>query len=279
MHNQSALKNIWLMTWFTLREAMARKVFIFFMGISIIVVLLSAAIFSVIETESVISGFAAEGKEVILKEIVGSLELMIIAPLSALCLLLAIFASASFVPVMLEKGNIDLLLSKPVSRTQLLWGKYFGGLLVVFLNIGFLVTGVWLVISIKFSYWDFSFLSLIIIITFTFAVLYGLIVWFGILTKSSTPGMMVAYLIFLILSPLLQLAKERLNVLIESDFVKSIIEGLYYIIPKTSELMGKVTQDLTMGKGIEDYQPVISSFLFLAVMMYLSIIMFKRKDF
>ncbi|MFO7446411.1 MAG: ABC transporter permease subunit [Ignavibacteriaceae bacterium] len=273
------MKNIWLMTWYTLREALARKVIIFFMGISVLVIILAAAIFSFMEAQMVIEGLSPAGHELALKEIILALELMFIAPLSGLCLLLAIFASSSFIPVMLEKGNIDLLLSKPVSRTQLILGKYLGGILVVFLNIGFLIIGIWLVISVKFSYWDFGFLSLILVITFTFAVLYALIVWFGVVTKSSTPGMMVAYLIFLILSPLLLFAKDKGKILIESDFVNTIIDGLYYLIPKTSELMGNITVDLTSGNGIKDFQPIISSSLFLILMVYLSITMFNKKDF
>ena len=101
-------------------------------------------------------------------------------------------------PIMLEKGNIDLLLSKPMSRTQLLLGKYLGGILVVFINIAFLIIGTWIIISLKFSYWNFNFTFVIIVITFTFAVLYSVVVLFGILFRSSVPGMMIAYFIFLI---------------------------------------------------------------------------------
>lgn len=273
------MKNIWLMTWFTLREALARKVFIFFMGISVLTILLAAAIFSVIEANSVVEGMVKSGDKMVMKEVVMSLELLILSPMTWLCLMLAIFSSASFVPVMLEKGNIDLLLSKPVSRLQLILGKYFGGLIVVFINIAFLVIGVWLIISMKFGYWDASFLLLMFTITFTFAVLYAMIVWFGVMTRSSTPGMMVAYLIFIVLSPLLSFAKDKGEMLIHNDFVNTLIEGFYYLIPKTSELMGKMTISIASGKGIDDFQPVISSFLFLSLMIYLSIAMFNKKDY
>ena len=148
-----------------------------------------------------------------LAEVITKIQLMITAPLSNLCLLLAIFASSSFVPLMLEKGNIDLLLSKPISRTQLLLGKYFGGILVVFINIAFLILGAWIIISLKFSYWNFNFPLVILVITFTFAVLYSLVVLFGIIFRSSVPGMMTAYFIFLILSPALDFTRLQLKTL------------------------------------------------------------------
>jgi ABC-type transport system involved in multi-copper enzyme maturation permease subunit len=273
------MRNILIMTSFTLREALARKVFLFFLGISVLVIIGMAIIFTIVDTTALIEGINPTGNKIILSEIITVLELAIAGQLANLCLLLAIFSSSSFVPVMLEKGNIDLLLSKPISRNQMLLGKYFGGLLVVLLNIAFLIIGVWLVISFKFSYWDFSFLSVIPVVTFTFAVLYSIIVLFGVITQGSVLGMIVTYFIFLILSPILLLGKERLHILIESEFIKSIVEGLYYVFPKTFELMGKIMIDLTSGKGITDYQPVLTSLLFLILILMYSLFLFSKKDF
>lgn len=273
------MKNILTVSWYTLREAMARKVFIFFSIISLLVVIFTAIILGVTNLDSLVNGFAGKNAVPMMIDIVSKLEIAIITPLASLGLLLAIFASSSFIPIMLEKGNIDLLLSKPVSRTQLLWGKYFGGILVVFLNIAILILGVWLSISFKFSIWSYTFLWSILIITFTFAVLYSIIVLFGVLTKSSMFGMMFAYLIFLILSPLLKFASGDVQNFITSEFWKGVIDTSYYIIPKTSELMGNTIMTLAQGGGIENYQPIWTSLLFLAAMMGLSNYIFNKKDF
>ncbi len=271
------MKNIWIMTLFTVREALARKVFIFFLTISALVILGAILVFSFSDTVSFTS-FAQSNKSFGINQAVTVLELFIITPLAEFGLLLAIFSSASFVPIMLEKGNIDLLLSKPVSRPQLLWGKYFGGILVVFINLLFLIVGIWLVISIKFNQWDFNFLLIIFSITFTFAVLYSIIVLFGVVTRSSIFGMMIAYFIFLIISPLLLFAKNNLA-FIESGFLKTLVNWFYYFVPKTSELMRNLTIDIASGKGVENFQPIITSFLFLVLMLGLSITIFRKKDF
>jgi ABC-type transport system involved in multi-copper enzyme maturation permease subunit len=273
------MRNIYLITRFTLKEAMARKVFLFFAGISILAIVVTALVLSIVDTKSIISGMGSQpGIDFLVKNIASTLELMIVSPLTGLCLLLAIFASASFVPNMLEQGNIDLLLSKPVSRDQLIWGKFFGGIIVVFLNIAFLVVGIWLIISIKFSYWDGAFLWSVLLITFAFAVLYSLIVLCGVLTRGSMLGMMLAYFIFLILSPVLALAYDKADIFFRNGAVKEIVKGIYYIIPKTSELMGSMIKDVALGNGIADFQPLISSFLFLILMMILTIITFRKKD-
>ena len=60
---------------------------------------------------------------------------------------LAVFASAGLVPSVLEPGRIELLLSKPLSRTHILLGRFAGNVLVVSLNTTYLVLGVWTILG------------------------------------------------------------------------------------------------------------------------------------
>jgi ABC-type transport system involved in multi-copper enzyme maturation permease subunit len=276
------LKNVWIITWSTLREAMARKVFLFFLGISAVVIIVLALITSLTDTSSILGniGNISHGNNPVtgIGGMVTMFEIVIINSIANLGLLLAIFSSASFVPVMLEKGNIDLLLSKPISRAQLLWGKYTGGILVVLINIAFLIIGVWFIISLKFSYWNFAVLWSILLITFAFATLNAVIVLFGVMTKSSILGMMTAYFIYLILSPFLLASKDRMLPFLQNKVLNTILDGFYYVIPKTSEIFGKDIFNLASGTNIA-IQPIISSFLFLFFIMILSVEIFKRKDF
>jgi len=269
------MKNILTITWYSLREAMARKVFISFFIISLLTIFFVAFIISM---PNFVKAFVVGAGNNFLESFT-ALEIMFISPISLIGILMSVFSSASFIPVMLEKGNIDLLLSKPISREQLLIGKYLGGIAVVLINIALLIIGVWLVFSIKFSVWNFGFLLTIFTITFTFAILYSIIVLFGILTKSSAPGMMIAYLIFLIVSPVLYSVKYKLGVLIQSSLVKGIVDFVYYLFPKTSELMGKTTYDLATGGGITNYQPVLTSLGFLILTLGIAVAIFRKKDF
>ncbi len=269
------MKNMLTITWYSLREAMARKVFISFFIISLLTIILVALILNM-------AGFVkvfTSGTQNNFTEAFTTMEMMFISPITLIGILMSIFSSASFIPIMLEKGNIDLLLSKPISREQLLVGKYLGGVLVVFINIALLIIGVWLTFSIKFSVWNFGFLLTIFTITFTFSILYSIIVLLGIATKSSAPGMMIAYLIFLIVSPVLYSAKYKLGVFIQSSLIKGIVDFVYYLFPKTSELMGKTTYDLATGSGITNYQPILTSFGFLILTLGIAVVIFRKKDF
>src|SRR5436305_6463134 len=73
-------------------------------------------------------------------------------------LLLGVVVTAFFIPNMLRKGSIDLLLTKPLHRATLLLFKYIGGLLFVFLNLLVVVVGIWLVFGLRTGIWSWGFL-------------------------------------------------------------------------------------------------------------------------
>jgi ABC-type transport system involved in multi-copper enzyme maturation permease subunit len=100
-------------------------------------------------------------------------------------LLLGVVISASFIPNMLQKGSLDLLLVKPIPRLGLLLTKYLGGLIFVFINSVIAIGGVWLVLGLRTGIWTYGFLLVILAITFFFAILYAVSVLFGVLTRST----------------------------------------------------------------------------------------------
>ncbi len=273
------MKNIWNITQFTIREAFSRKLFVTFFGVSTFVLIISAIVFASFEVQQ-LAGFAKpEGipGEDLIERVVGVFRILLIAPLFGGGLFLSIFSVSSFIPNMLEKGNIDLFLSKPITRNQIIWGKFFGGLIVVFINIAYVVIGFWILLGFKFGVWDSSFLITIPTITFTFSALYALIILLGILTRSSILAMMISYLIFFILSPVLA-ARDSITSLFDNKFVEILFDVFYYIIPKTAEL-GSITSDLAAGGEIMDWQPIITSLLFTFLILGGSIIIFNKKDY
>jgi ABC-type transport system involved in multi-copper enzyme maturation permease subunit len=99
-------------------------------------------------------------------------------------ILLSIVITAFFVPNMLRKGTVDLLLVKPISRPVLLMYKYVGGLLFIALNTAIAVAGVWLAFGLRAGIWSPGFLASIPVITFFFAILYSASTFFAVLTRS-----------------------------------------------------------------------------------------------
>jgi len=272
------IKNIYTLSVLTFREALSRKIFLFFFGVSSFVLFLFSVLFLTISPES-FSGFNANSvsADTIYLTIARSLKVFITIPLFGGGLFISIFSVSNFIPQMIEKGSIDLLLSKPVSRPQIILGKFFGGTAMVLVNIAYLIIGIWILIGLKFNDWDASFLLTIFTITFAFALLYSLIILIGIVTKSSIFSMVVSYVIFFIMSPILA-QRETIFTFINNSVIKFVIELLHYITPQTSEL-SSITSDFASGNIPLSLEPLVISSILLILILSVSIIIFSKKDY
>jgi ABC-type transport system involved in multi-copper enzyme maturation permease subunit len=99
-------------------------------------------------------------------------------------ILVSVILTAFFIPNMLRKGTVDLLLVKPIHRTTLLIYKYLGGLIFILLNTAMAIGSVWLVLGLRSGIWATGFLLTILVVTFFFGILYSLSTLFGVLTRS-----------------------------------------------------------------------------------------------
>ena len=100
-------------------------------------------------------------------------------------ILVGVVITSFFIPNMLGKGTIDLLLVKPIQRWVLLLYKYAGGLTFVVLNGVYATVGVWLVLGLRTGVWAHGLLLLIFTLTFFFAVLYAVSTLVSIVTRST----------------------------------------------------------------------------------------------
>jgi ABC-type transport system involved in multi-copper enzyme maturation permease subunit len=103
---------------------------------------------------------------------------------SWIAVLLGIVVTAFFIPNMLRKGTIDLLLVKPIGRGLLLFYKYLGGLTFMFLITSLCYRGIWLALGIRSRFWANGALLLIFTLTFFFAILYAFSTLVGVVTRS-----------------------------------------------------------------------------------------------
>ena len=267
----------------TFREAFSKKLFIAFFGISTLfcLFLLFALNLNIVDdaqgmADVMIWKMNTSGdSNLTIDEIVKSVEAGIATALYVIGLFLSLFATSNLIPSMLQPGNIGLILSKPISRTKILLGRYLGALAIVGFNISYLILFSWLILSIKSGVWNFSYLLSAVLIFLIYAILYAIVVLFGILTGGSAVSLMITYAIIFI-SPIF-LARERMYVFI-NESNRKIIDVIYYVIPKISEL-GKIVFDVTKGSEIESLVPLWSSLASGTVIFIISLVIFKRKDF
>ncbi|MFM7043426.1 MAG: ABC transporter permease [Planctomycetaceae bacterium] len=106
-------------------------------------------------------------------------------------LLVSVIVTAGFVPAMLRKGTLELLLVRPVRRWQLIVGKFGAALLFVAGLLGVLVAATWLVTGLVSGLWNPGILMAVASLLLFFALLLSVSVCAGVVTRSAPAAMLV----------------------------------------------------------------------------------------
>jgi len=151
----------------------------------------------------------------------------------------ALLATSGFVPNMLQKGTLDLVLARPIGRTRLLLYKYAGGLWFVAVFTAYLIFGAWLALGIRIGYWNPWFLLSIGTIVLVFAVLYSVSVLAGVVTRSAGLSGMIALGVWG-LSGIVVNLHNRIRMMLYGAEVPSWLvttfDACYTVLPKTTDL-------------------------------------------
>lgn len=190
---------------------------------------------------------------------------------------LAVFASSGLIPSVLESGRISLLLSKPLTRTMLLMGRYAGNVLVVALNHVYLICAIWIIIGIKTGIWEPRFLFAIPISIFIFAVLLCVVVLIGVISESAALSVMVAVALMLISTILAQ--REIVVKLLDSQWSRDLWIAFYWVIPKVFDLGAAMKQIILYDRQADWFTPAWTSAAFGIAVLTGAVYIFRRRDF
>lgn len=264
----------------TFREAMARKIFWALFGLSTMMILFFLFIMKIDVVEGAMATVSLFGqtnrKMTDINRLVRQVHGGIATFLYTWGMALAVFASSGLIPTVLEPGRIELLLSKPVRRYQILLGRYLGNLAVVGLNVTYLIVGVWLVFGSKTGIWSPGFLYAIATTVFIFAVLLSVVMLTGVLFESAAVSTMVTIGLGLV-SPIL--AQHTIaEKLLSSEWSRWLWRALYETLPKVFDV-GRITLNLVRGDRIDTFAPLATSGLFALAMMSLALYIFSKRDF
>ena len=160
-----------------------------------------------------------------------------------------IFAVAAFFPSMQEKGTVDLLLSRPMSRLSIFTAKFIGCMLVVFVVLLYLVLGTWGVFKLKTGIAHLEYLYTIPIFMLIFLAFMAFIAMVGVITRSTTLSAITGIFFPFIFSAIF-LALHQSRVLAGHKFWRYLFDALYWIFPKTLELQAW-NVSLIAQRGIE----------------------------
>lgn len=224
-------------------------------------------------------------------------------------ILVGVIITAFFIPNMLRKGTIDLLLVKPIHRWALLCYKYLGGLTFIFLNTAVAIGGIWLVLGLRSGVWANGFLFIIFGITYYFAILYAVSTLFGVMTQSAVVSILVtcvAWGLFFVIGILYhvfeddrqrrELARKQnpmTEVADRENAFHTIIRVIYPVTPRTADLTLMMTDVLYrdfFSARVAEKLPLIRSEIrwkeslavsggFIALMLALSCWWFATRDY
>jgi ABC-type transport system involved in multi-copper enzyme maturation permease subunit len=275
------------------REASARWTLLAYFAISSLFILLFAAAVNLDIVDGALAGAKLFGKEVDLggekidmDRLVLGFEAGFSGFLYMLGTFLALFATAHLVPRLQEKGTVDLYLSRPIGRTKLLLSRYAGGLLLAAANLLYLMGSIWAIVVWKTGVAHPRFLLGGVVILFSIASLLAFAFLVGVATSSTAVSLMVTYAVFFFAA--LLSGHEKISAAVSSETSANIIQGLYWIFPKTAEL-GRATVGLVSGGeireaffdlgGIDVLAVFGTTALFGILSLALASRLFARKDF
>jgi ABC-type transport system involved in multi-copper enzyme maturation permease subunit len=106
-------------------------------------------------------------------------------------LLVSVVVTAAFVPTMIRKGTLELLLVRPQPRWQLIVFTYVAALLFVAGLLGLLILATWVVTGLLTGLWSPGILLALPTLLLFFAMLLSVSVFTGVVTRSAVAAMLV----------------------------------------------------------------------------------------
>ena len=187
---------------------------------------------------------------------------------AGVALLISVVITGFFIPNMLRKGSLDLLISKPIGRVQLLVYKYIGGLTFMFILSSFTIGAVWLVMAARSGYWDPSFLLIIPALTFTFAVVYAVSTLVAVLTRSAIAAIMVSIAFMVVMWIVGQVKSffDRMKLADDGqipEWAFTLVDTINNILPRYKDLdklTTKVIVDANLPEGLARLAGILVEF-------------------
>ncbi len=118
--------------------------------------------------------------------------------LGAFGVFIAVLVTASMIPNTFEAGSVDLLLSKPISRSGLFLAKFLGGCAFIAINAAYFIVGLWLILGWRLGLWNERLLWAIPLYVFLFAIYYSVSALAGVIWRNAIVSVVLAVVFWLI---------------------------------------------------------------------------------
>jgi len=276
----------WGMFRYTVGESLRKGTLLFYFGIATIIIIIFALGLSHQSDNTQFitffgSPFTPKGQGEF--NIIDFLLIQLHALSSFWIIFFGVFGIAGLIPEMLEKGTVDLFLSKPLSRSELLLARASGGLAGMSLILAYFIFGIWLVFGIKLGIWHWAFLSSVLYLIYAFAGLFSVVTLSGLITRSTGFTIMVTF-VFTIISWGLEVREKGLYHLWDNVVYHRFLDAIYYLTPQFNAMLDNSTRIIGKNPFVPaapefTFAPFIYSFFSMALLYGAAVLYFKRQDY
>lgn len=265
----------------TVQEAISKKIVVGFFVISAVAIFIIALFLyssGMSATIDALRPSASDPDGVALRELIRSFQVGIGGLFYPAAVFLSLFITADIVPSTLDKGLIDLSLSKPLSRMKLISSRMLGAVAVAALCLSFFIIGIWLLFFLRTGLLTNGFLIACIPALVSFVSLYAISALIGLLTGSANLGIVIVYIYAAVIGPVLESRETFLFNLVTNETLQSIIDVLYYILPQISA-MAEIVAAVIQNNTVESWLPFGVSLGSAAFFFALTFFFFARREY
>ena len=240
------MTQLWALITDSFRESMASKIFWVVLGLSGVTALAMACISFTDHSVVVLFGaWEIEWNDMMMgvplsRETLISLVVYGITDnlLGGLGVLLTIIATASFFPAFLERGGLEVVLAKPISRPALFLAKYLGSMVFILVQAAVFVLLTFLVAGLRWGVWMPGFLWVIPLTVLLFSYLYCISVWVAVRTRSTLAAVLLTLAAWVVITGL-QLGGAFFEAYPEWKSARTVYNGVrvaQWVLPKPQDV-------------------------------------------
>ena len=256
---------------YTVTELFDRKLLWAFVILTVISVVL------VFYTSSIEINFGGGGQELSeLGEPMGASILKGLSSFLSFLVFLAVMGTAGLIPALLSRGRADYFLSKPISRSLLFTYKFLSIFLVYAGVVAICGAAVWIAMGLSYVGFSWSVLYLFLFHILSLFVWLTITAFAGVVSGSFAMSIIAAFLVWVAHS-VVSTARMFEDVL-GSQTLKQLLDVIYYVLPKNSEFI-KLGERLASGQFAAGYASLWSSLVFAIVLVFISLVIFNRKNY
>ncbi len=201
--------------------------------------------------------------------------------LTWLAMLGFISAAAGYFPGLIAQGAVDCVLSRPVSRLQVFFGKYIGGLVLISLAL----LACWLVVFVSFGtitgIWHWRFFSALPMTLLSIALIYSIVAWVGLMTRSTALAMVAGLFFYMVVDTAIGFMVTQVPIdplFSEWKWLVDVAKFIKWTFPNFT-LMRVSAQASVCNIPIFEWQPMLVALTWLGLLLTTAYLRFRRTDF